>query len=193
MAYTAWSVIYGETPSAAKWNLLGTNDASFNDGTGILDDAIIARHVSDGIIKNVHLDTTEGEPGGIWKDWTPTLTNLSGGAITYAKYTQIGKTVLFRFKYTLGGAGVAGAVTMTTPVDFNAGYTDARDFSCNGMSTAGGASSMLIGRWNASDKISILALTSAAAYVGVAELSATIPGTWANGNVISINGFYQGV
>lgn len=35
MAYTSWSVVFGETPSAAKWNLLGSNDASFNDGTGI--------------------------------------------------------------------------------------------------------------------------------------------------------------
>jgi len=35
MAYTSWSVIYGEQPSASKWNILGTNDASFNDGTGI--------------------------------------------------------------------------------------------------------------------------------------------------------------
>ena len=50
MAYTSWSVVFGEQrpspseaiqrgrkiqPSAAKWNILGTNDASFNDGSGI--------------------------------------------------------------------------------------------------------------------------------------------------------------
>lgn len=35
MAYSSWSVVFGEQPSAAKWNILGTNDASFNDGTGI--------------------------------------------------------------------------------------------------------------------------------------------------------------
>lgn len=35
MAYVSWSVVFGEQPSAAKWNILGTNDASFNDGTGI--------------------------------------------------------------------------------------------------------------------------------------------------------------
>ena len=35
MAYASWSVVFGEQPSAAKWNMLGTNDASFNDGTGI--------------------------------------------------------------------------------------------------------------------------------------------------------------
>jgi len=40
MAYTSWSVVYGEQPSAAKWNILGTNDASFNNGTGFSNGAI---------------------------------------------------------------------------------------------------------------------------------------------------------
>lgn len=35
MAYASWSVVAGEQPSAAKWNILGTNDASFNNGTGL--------------------------------------------------------------------------------------------------------------------------------------------------------------
>lgn len=29
MAYSSWSVIFGEQPSASKWNILGTNDAHF--------------------------------------------------------------------------------------------------------------------------------------------------------------------
>lgn len=29
--YTAWSVVFGEQPSAAKWNIIGTNMASFNE------------------------------------------------------------------------------------------------------------------------------------------------------------------
>jgi hypothetical protein len=45
MAYQEWSVVYGEQPTAAKWNILGTNDASFNDGTGIGDDAIVPDHI----------------------------------------------------------------------------------------------------------------------------------------------------
>ena len=35
MGYTSWDVVFGEQPSAAKWNILGTNDSSFNDGSGI--------------------------------------------------------------------------------------------------------------------------------------------------------------
>jgi len=45
MAYTAWSVVYGEQPTAAKWNQLGANDAVFKDGTNIDNNAIITRHL----------------------------------------------------------------------------------------------------------------------------------------------------
>lgn len=40
MSYTSWSVVFGEQPSAAKWNILGANDASFNDGSGLGDATI---------------------------------------------------------------------------------------------------------------------------------------------------------
>lgn len=50
MAYTSWSVVFGEQPSAAKWNILGTNDASFNDGTGIADQKILSRHLAPTVI-----------------------------------------------------------------------------------------------------------------------------------------------
>lgn len=37
MAYQSWSVVYQEQPSAAKWNILGTNDADANTRLGNLD------------------------------------------------------------------------------------------------------------------------------------------------------------
>jgi len=46
MAYSADTFVADEQPTTAKWNKLWSNDASFNDGTGIADDAIIARHIS---------------------------------------------------------------------------------------------------------------------------------------------------
>lgn len=50
MAYTSWSVVFGEQPSAAKWNILGTNDASFNDGTGIGAGVIGTTHLANGSV-----------------------------------------------------------------------------------------------------------------------------------------------
>lgn len=46
MAYTAWSVVFGEQPTAAKWNQLGANDAGFKDGTNIDNLAILDRHIA---------------------------------------------------------------------------------------------------------------------------------------------------
>lgn len=46
MAYTAWSVVFGEQPTAAKWNELGENDAAFNDGSGFAAGALGSDHAS---------------------------------------------------------------------------------------------------------------------------------------------------
>lgn len=64
MSYQVWSVVYGEQPSASKWNILGNNDISFNDGTGIIDDAIIQRHFADSSVDTPHL-TSEAQA---WKE-----------------------------------------------------------------------------------------------------------------------------
>ena len=45
MAYSADTFVADEQPTTAKWNKLWSNDASFNDGTGIGDNAILNRHV----------------------------------------------------------------------------------------------------------------------------------------------------
>lgn len=60
MAYASWSVVFGEQPSATKWNILGTNDASFNDGTGIANGAITTAHIADDAITSEKLDLTIG-------------------------------------------------------------------------------------------------------------------------------------
>jgi len=44
--HTGQSFVFGEQPSATKWNYLWDNDYALADGSGIEDDAIIARHIS---------------------------------------------------------------------------------------------------------------------------------------------------
>lgn len=48
--YAAWSVIAGEQPTAAKWNILGSNDAAFNNGNGFEDGILIARHFANNAV-----------------------------------------------------------------------------------------------------------------------------------------------
>ena len=50
MSYTAWSVVFGEQPTAAKWNQLGANDAGFKDMTNVDDSAVLTRHLNAGAV-----------------------------------------------------------------------------------------------------------------------------------------------
>lgn len=64
MAYASWSVVFGEQPSAAKWNILGTNDASFNDGTGIATAAITSLKLSTTIACRAYRNAAATVTGG---------------------------------------------------------------------------------------------------------------------------------
>lgn len=90
MAYASWSVVFGEQPSAAKWNILGTNDA--------------------------HFDSLIGS-GTAWASWTPTWTNITvGNGTLVAKYGQFGKLVFFRLHLTFGSTtAVSGNSAFSPP------------------------------------------------------------------------------
>jgi hypothetical protein len=48
--YAAITFVANEQPTTAKWNLIGSNDASFNTGAGFNDSIIINRHIADNSI-----------------------------------------------------------------------------------------------------------------------------------------------
>lgn len=112
MSYSSWSVVFGEQPSAAKWNILGTNDSSFNDGTGIADGVIKPEHLKNG---SSTLNTW------VWDTWTPTLSGrfTDGDWTKSCRSTRIGDTVIAELHLVSADAtpmagGVAGA-TFTLP------------------------------------------------------------------------------
>lgn len=128
--------------------------------------------------------------GAAWTDWTPTLTNLSGGTLNYAKYIKIGKIVHFRFKYTLAGAGVAGGVTISLPVESSVqegGYMGLCELKDNdGFRYFAGAFQN-----NSVSSIGIHAQKSDGTYLLSNDLSQTIPFTWAADDYIEIRGTYE--
>lgn len=63
--YTAITFVANEQPTTAKWNLIGSNDASFNNGNGLEDNAIIKRHIAAGAIDKTKLDW-DSITGGVW-------------------------------------------------------------------------------------------------------------------------------
>lgn len=167
MAYSSWSVVFGEQPSAAKWNILGTNDAHFYSFLG---------------------DNTA------WQTWTPTLTNLSGGTQTYAKYIQIGKTIHFRFKYTLAGAGVGGLVGFTVPVATASGMgTDDGEVINANVHLKDTGTALYKGAiaFGAATRLDVFALNATGTYLSFASTSSTVPHTWAATDIIIVDGSYE--
>lgn len=89
MSYNAWSVVFGEIPSATKWNLLGSNDDSFNDGTGIADDKILTRHIADNQVPVSALTSTLLDFKELGRDTLSALGNQLEVGFTPKKYLMV--------------------------------------------------------------------------------------------------------
>lgn len=55
--YTAITFIANEQPTTAKWNLIGSNDASFNTMAGMEDNVLALRHIPDALITPLKMAT----------------------------------------------------------------------------------------------------------------------------------------
>jgi len=86
MAYASWSVVFGEQPSTAKWNILGTNDASFANGTGIASLATNTTAISNPYKFSVYRNTSQSISGFTKISWDTedydTNNNFTGGTYT---------------------------------------------------------------------------------------------------------------
>lgn len=100
MAYSADSFVADEQPTTAKWNKLWTNDASFNDGTGIADDAIIARHMADNSVLSASLNVISTTDANGWSVYD------FGSTTIYAKRVT--------FSQTFGGGAVGLTLSSST-------------------------------------------------------------------------------
>lgn len=108
MAYASWSVVFGEQPSAAKWNILGTNDASFNDGSGIKPtNAIVAASGS--------LDLRGNSTGGVKVE----LRTQTDNSNSIASATTSG----IRFQTGWGQLIGTGATTLNDTVTFPTAFS----------------------------------------------------------------------
>lgn len=129
--------------------------------------------------------------GWAWQTWSPTLSNLSGGTQTYAKYCQIGKTVHFKFKYTLAGAGVGTNPGFTLPVSASADYITTGAVSssvlCGGeLIDFTGARYFVSLLFTGTNAVTFYTVTTS--YTGV---TATTPFTWATSDVLEVYGTYE--
>jgi hypothetical protein len=145
----------------------------------------------DGSIDPEHLTAGTGS-SWVWQTWAPTLTNLSGGTLNYAKFIQDGKTVQFRFKYTLASAGVSGLIRVTLPV--TSVYVGSAEIIPGSVMLLDIGTSAFSGVMvpASATAFDIKVYGAAGTYVNLdASTSSTIPHTWASGDVIYCAGSYE--
>lgn len=185
MGYTALTFVAYEQPTAAKWNLLPANDASFNDGTGIGAGAITPEKLFTGA-------------GTTWplQSWTPTLTNLTiGNGSTVATYVKIGKLIFYRIAITLGStSSISGTVQFTLPVTAKTGYADREPhgnavFNDTGVQIYHGK--VHAAPSNPTTRGEFVIETVSATYPTNTVLSSTVPFTWATADNIVAEGWYE--
>lgn len=116
--YTAITFVANEQPTTAKWNLIGSNDSSFNLGTGLEDAVILNRHLALANIaaNKINFDTfSAAQTTGAQQSYTPA--NLVGYASTTLRigyYFVIGKMVFL--EYYITGTSNGGNVEFDLPV-----------------------------------------------------------------------------
>lgn len=114
--YTPWSVTAGEIPTTAYWNILGSNDASFNTGTGINDGAILTRHLAANnvtkityVYNEVFANTNGFTSSGFnsFSGWTAgTFTSTGGDILLHIHFTYWKATTgpINNFRVQLNGS-----------------------------------------------------------------------------------------
>jgi hypothetical protein len=125
-------------------------------------------------------------PLGGWSSYTPTFTNftLSNGAITLAKWSQIGKTVNVKILITLGTTSVvSGRIGISLPVT---AANDNLDRLINGCGLiAGGVSATGFVTIGTTTRAELYAILATGTYITNVSTSSSIPGTWTTGNTFS--------
>jgi hypothetical protein len=177
MAYAAWSVAFGEQPSAAKWNILGTNDAHFN--------------------------TILATAGDAWASFTPSWSNLSvgtgGSAANVGWYQLVGKTLTGYTRTVLGssGASVGTGPYFNTPVNQSSNYNTSYNFGIGDCWVTDAGTQQytgvagLNGTGSANRIQPLVTVVNTGAYAVPSGLTATLPMTWAAGDSITTTFIYE--
>lgn len=130
-----------------------------------------------------------------WVAWTPTWTNATvGNGVVAAAYKRIGKSVICRLSFILGTtSAISGSVTFTLPLTSATypGTIGAPLGPCRFFDTSGAV--VIHGQTvRASTTTGLVAPDLASGtYVSSTVTSSTVPFTWATGDEITTQFFYE--
>lgn len=127
---------------------------------------------------------------GEWTTYTPGIYGLTlGNGTLTAKYARVNDLVFFNISFVMGStSAVTGGVGFSLPVTrLDVGNSGANGFYANtGTSYNTPASCDMY-----SSFVNVRVLYTAGTYVGVTNITATVPFTWATNDPINVAGFYE--
>lgn len=192
--HTGQTFTFGETPSAAKMQYIWDNDYALADGTGIEDEAIIARHLADGAVLPKALVAGAGTLWA-WQSWTPTFSNFSlgNGTLNHAKYSRVGNLVMCRFRMTLGSTSSMGSdISVSLPVTANSEYVTDTYLGQARLLDAGNAGYHAAVRLKSTTTIGFYGHSNTnPTYGGEYGLGSTAPFSWGNNDAIYGQWMYE--
>ena len=133
-------------------------------------------------------ETTGLKWTGAWQTWTPTYANVTvGNGTTVARYQQIGKTVSFEIRFTLGSTSAIG----TTP-SFTLPVTASLSAATYSALFGDASATNHIGGVDCNTTTAFLYATNASTtYAFVSYLTATVPFTWTTSDYFVVRGTYE--
>jgi len=176
--------------SATSGTIYGLSIASSKVGTN----GIITASVTDGAITPAKLQSGTGS-SWTWQSYTPTFTNVTTGNGTITgKYIQIGKTVFFYARFVFGStSAITGTVSISLPVT-SINYTTAYTKVIGQVSAFDASAAQQytgVSAWTNTTTVEPDITNVSGTYAVSSGITSTIPMTWATGDVLDLNGFYE--
>jgi hypothetical protein len=131
-----------------------------------------------------------GLPFGAWQSWSPVLSSgwaNGNGVYSDARYVQIGKTVLARATFTVGSTTTKGTgMVISLPVP----QTGVAHPVMNTNTIGGSAGRILFFTIESGNGVAY-AMDTGNPYLIRANITATVPATWATNDIIRFSFIYQ--
>lgn len=147
-------------------------------------------NISDGGVVPNNLTSGTGTSWA-WQSWTPTWTGVTeGNGTTTAVYTQIGKTVHFLIRITLGSTSGMGSTIFSLPVTATSNFLATKTLIGSSYFHDSSTGFGYVGYTRLESSTTGRAITFNTS-AGVVGISSSVPFTWATGDQLVITGTYE--
>lgn len=173
--------------------IVSVGGVQMNNGVVSTSNSVVTATIADSAVTPAKLLAGTGT-GWSWTNFTP-IWSVGGlvvgnGTVT-ARYMQTGKTVNVRIAVSFGTTTSVGSSGVSFSLPITAGTYTAGHSLGNAKLVAAGAAYLGAVQLNTTTLADIVTFGSAATYVNQTAILTAVPGTWTNGDVISLNIVYE--